>query len=536
MKAKRIPALGLAVVIVLAAAVWYTFYNLTFVALSYNDAMDYASMARNVARGEGFISSYITPLGLAHQGLPHPDLWRAPAWPAILAVFIKVMGATDQAVALASGFFYLAAAPLIFLLARYWFGPVVAAVSVAIYVFSAQNLHFSISGLTEPMALFMLVLVVYLLTMPGFRNRWGDMALGLAAGVFYLARYNALLFVPVIAIYWWQLRRPAGFAAVARYGTAFLLTVLPWLWRNYSLMGSPLFSLQKYEPVMFTKTYPGYSLYMMLEKVDVPGFLRTHQAELWLKVQENWRDFLGHLFDPGFTGVSAVLFGLFLLAVIMPFNERQRGVRPFLLTCFGLQLLALMIIHYIPRLFFMFMPFYVIYGMAAVVSALPVITRKVTAVLPVKPRKVMPARPPKTWSRVLAALIMPVLGAYMIWDNLPSFRQPNVRAPLIKEYAGSIREVMFRAGRGDLILSNDGHILAWYGDRYAAKLPYSTDLLPELEKLAPVKMVYLSGRMNWNIPEADESWRQLYWSKFPQLYDFRLLKQYPDGSLIYVRD
>lgn len=504
----------LAVLLLAGAVVWYSYYSLTFVALAHNDAMDYASMARNVARGEGFVSSYITPLGLAHKGLPHPDLWRAPAWPAVLAVFIKVLGATDQAVAIASGFFYLAAIPLVFLLARYWFGGVTASAATLIYVFSAQNLSFSTSGLTEPMALFMLLLVVFVLAMPRFRNPWGDIVLGLVAGLFYLTRYNALLFIPVIALYWWWLRKPAGITAVIRCGAALFLTVLPWMWRNYTLMGSPLFSLQKYEPVMFTKTYPGYSLYMMLEKVDVPDFMRSHWPEISGKIGENWHEFVSHLFDPAFTGVSAVLFGLFLLALVVPLNERQKGIRPFLLACFGLQLAALTVIHYIPRLFFMFMPFYAIYGGAVAAGLLSKITR----------------------SRGLVVGAVTILTVLFIFYNLPDWKEPNVRDPLIRNYAESIRGAMLRAKRGELIISNDGHLLAWYGDRYAAKLPYSVDMLPELEKLAPVKMIYLSGRMSWNIPEADDSWRKVFWGRPRQLYDFKLWNTFPDGSLIYVKN
>jgi 4-amino-4-deoxy-L-arabinose transferase-like glycosyltransferase len=513
LKKYNLHLLVLPVLVFAGAVAWYSYYSLTFVALAHNDAMDYASMARNVARGEGFISSYITPLGLAHKGLPHPDLWRAPAWPAALAVFIGVLGATDQAVAIASGFFYLAAIPLVFLLARYWFGRIVGAAAVLIYIFSARNLGFSISGLTEPMALFMMALTVYILAMPSFRNRRGDFILGIAAGAFYLTRYNALLFVPVIALYWWWLRKPAGIQAVARYGAAFILTVLPWAWRNYSITGSPLFSLQKYEPVMFTKTYPGYSLYMMPEKVDVPGFMRSHWPEILDKIRQNWLEFAGHLFDPAFTGVNVVLFALFLLALVIPFNERQRGVRPFLLICFGLQLAALMVIHYIPRLFFMFMPFYAIYGAAAVSE----ISQRVAR------------------GRGFAVVAVLALTIFFVAGNLPDWREPNVREPLLRNYAGSIREVMFRAKRGELILSNDGHLLAWYGDRYAAKLPYSVDMLPELEKIAPVKMIYLSGRMSWNMPEADDSWRRVFWGRPLEFDGFRLLKRFPDGSLVYVK-
>ncbi|HWI55390.1 MAG TPA: glycosyltransferase family 39 protein [Desulfobacteria bacterium] len=513
MKPKTQTVLILAFIILAAAIVWYSYYSLTFVALAYNDSMDYASIARNVADGEGFVSSYITPLGLAHKGVPHPDLWRAPLWPAAIALFIKIFGAIDQAVAFASGFFYLAAVPLIFLLARQLFGNPTALSTALIYMFSAQNLHFSTSGLTEPMALLMLTAIIFIMYIPFFKSPPGDFLLGLAAGLFYLARYNALLFIPVIALVWCALRRPAGLIAGVRLGAAFSLTVMPWMWRNYVLMGNPLFSLQKYEPVMFTQTYPGYTLYTMFEKVNVTGFIMSHSAEMWIKVGQNWQDFTHNLFAPTFTGVYAVLFVLFLLSLFLPFDEKQRYLRPLLLVCFGLQLAALMVIHYIPRLFFMFTPFYIMYGMAAVNYLAGLISKK----------------------RSITLISMGLLTALFIITNLPVWNEPNVDKPLIRDYSASVKKITLLAKKSDLILSNDGHILAWYGNRYAAKLPYRTDMLPELERLVPVKMIFLSGRMSWNMPEADESWRKVFWGKPQQLYGFRLLERFEDGSLLYVR-
>lgn len=521
-------------VVLAASLVWYSFYSNTFIALAINDSMDYASIARNIAEGRGFLSSYITPLGLAHKGLPHPDLWRAPAWPVVLALFIKLFGAIDQSVAIASGFFYIAALPLLFLLARYWFGEAVAVGASIIYIFSAQNLRFSISGLTEPISLFMMVLIVYIMYMPRFRNTGGDILLGITTGLFYLARYNALLFLPLILMCRILIKRSGGtntglstetrlsakngfVAETVKTGLLicipFIVTVLPWLWRNYNLMHDPLFSLQKYEPVMFTKIYPGYSLYTMLEKVNVTDFIFSHQAEMFTKIAENWHDFLNHLFDPVFTGVGSVLFILFLIALVLPFNDRQKWFRPFMAACFGLQLAALMVIHYIPRLFFMFMPFYIIYGLAVVDFMTERISHK------------------KSFAAgciVLAAVVLTL-------TNLADWKEPNIKEPLVKGYSQSLKKAIMLTNSKQLILSNDGHLLAWYGDRNSAKLPYSTDMLHEITELAPVKMIYLSGRMSWNIPEADDSWRKVFWGKPQQLYDFRLMEKFDDGSLLYVR-
>lgn len=532
-------------VLIIAAVVWYSYYSTVFAFLFLNDAMDYASIGRNIARGDGFVSSYITPLGLANkEGLPHPDLWRAPLWPAVLAVFIRVLGATDQAVAIATGAFYIAGAAMVFLLGRELFGDLTAFASALIYIFSAQNLLNSVSGMTETVSIFMMVLAVYLPVASRARNRWwGDVLAGAALGLFYLARYNALLFVPFFALFLWYRRRGESrnffgryrlktkradtLWPVVRYLAAFILVISPWLIRNYLLMGDPLFSLQKFEPAMFTAAYPGYSMYMMPEKISVIEFIRTHPQEIWGKITAGWNEFKEGFFDPATTGVSPYLFWLFLLSLFIPFNygpeNRQvtnhKGVRPLLAACFVVQLAALLVIHFIYRLFFIFMPFYIIFGVAALVWFL----RTAADRLPVK----------KTgFIAVFTALFIGVFIA----TNLPSWDPIKKEEMPITGLRESVRAVTDMSTREDLIISNDGHLLAWYGDRYAAKLPLRVDMIPEMEKLAPLKLIYLSSRISWNIPEADESWGRLFWGKPKEVYGFKLAKVFPDGSVIYRRD
>ena len=96
-------ALLLLLVAAFALVYWHTFYKVTFHGLFINDAWDYASMARNIALGRGVLSEYLTPLGLAHLGVPQPDLWRAPLWPVLLAVFQRIFGFKDEVSALAGG-------------------------------------------------------------------------------------------------------------------------------------------------------------------------------------------------------------------------------------------------------------------------------------------------------------------------------------------------------------------------------------------------------------------------------------------------
>jgi 4-amino-4-deoxy-L-arabinose transferase-like glycosyltransferase len=526
------------IIVLLASGVWYTYYKMSFTHLFLNDAMDYASIGRNLARGDGFISSYITPLSLANKPeVPHPDLWRAPLWPLVLAVFIKLLGATDQTVAIATGFFYIAGAGLTFLVGRELFGKFVGLLSAFVYIFSSQNLVNSVSGMTETISIFMILLAIYLAIAPFTRSVWGDFVAGAGLGLFYLTRYNALLFVPffIIFVCWrryseqqllYQPYKGTGsfvFGCGARYLAGIILTVSPWLIRNYQLMGSPIFSLQKYEPVMFTSSYPGYSLYMMLQKIDVFQFIKTHPDQILQKAVSGWAEFSSGLFSPEFTGISPWLFGLFLISLVMPLRQIQKnkwfGIRFLLVACFAIQLVVLLVIHFIYRLFFIFMPFYIIFGIAALIWIL----NKAADYFPVKKKGFV-----WVFSLILTGIF--VVSNLPTWTKLPKEQMP------INVLRGSVKSVVDMSTKNDLILSNDGHLLAWYGNRYAVKIPYSVDMIPEIEKLASVKYIYLSSRISWNTPDADKSWNSMFWARKKQIYGFRMVKLFEDGSILYRKE
>ena len=168
--------------------------------------------------------------------------------------------------------------------------------------------------------------------------------------------------------------RPASLGqALIRPSAIFILGILlvtgPWLARNYLLTGSPFFTLQKYEPAMFTATHPQYSLYMLPEQFDVAGFIRTHPAEMAAKVAAAWTEYRGDYFAPAFTGVAPGVLILFLLSLLLPLGlwfPSQRGVRLLLAGCYLLQLAVLLPLHYIDRLFIIFAPFFMLYASAGV--------------------------------------------------------------------------------------------------------------------------------------------------------------------------
>ncbi len=509
-----ITAVGIVAATLLTSLVWFLYYDNYFTGLILNDAMDYAGIARNVARGQGFISQYLTPLSLAHHGVPQPDMWRAPLWPLALAGFQKALGFTDEASALGSGFFFVAAAPLVFLLARQWFGNLVAAGSVLVYALTPKLLYFSISGMTEPLAVFLMALALLLASAPGLRNKWGDWLSGIALGLFYLARYNALVFLPFFLAFR-LLSRREGITPSLRMAAGFTLAALPWMARNTLLFGDPLFSLQKYEPVMFTPVYPDYSLYLYPLKVSVAEFIRNHQGAMVEKIAANWGHYKASFLSPDLNGISAALFIIFLASLLLPLDKKAAGIRPLIAACYLAQLAALLVIHFIPRLFLIFTPVYIIFALGAVHAAIVFLAgRPGLAYIP----------------GPLAAMLI----LFLSFHNYTAPGPPEKEVTDRDRYLKILSQLYETVPENKVILTNEGHLASWYGDRYACKIPYSVGMVPDIKKRADIGAVFISDRILWHMPEADRSWKVLWYQKPLEFHSLRLNKAIPERALIYL--
>ncbi|KJS15188.1 MAG: hypothetical protein VR69_14985 [Peptococcaceae bacterium BRH_c4b] len=519
-KRKAGDLLAVLAVTLIAAAVWYLHYKQYFTGLTLNDAMDYAGIARNVAEGEGFISQYVTPLGMVHHGVPQPDMWRAPFWPLALAVFQKIFGFIDEASALGSGFFFVATAPLVFLLARRLFNNTVAVASVLLYVFSPQMLNYGISGMTESMSVFFMVLVFLALLSPLTINRSGDVLLGFVIGLFYLTRYNALLFLPFIAVYRAYQWPKGGFGPVLRVVLGFLLAASPWFIRNTVLFGNPLFSLQKYELAMFTETYPDYVMYVLPHEVDLTGFLLNNTREIIDKVVYSWHEFVSMFATAGFWGVTPVILILFLLPLYW-FDKRAAAFKALVAVLFAVQLAALLVIHFIPRLFIIFTPLIIIAGVGsffALLNFLADFSKNISRRRELK--------------LIIGSGVIIITGAFALWNYFDN--QPRVTEKAM--FPLPIAALTGTTAVGDLVMTNEGHVVSWYGNRYAVKIPYSMDMIPEIEKVSPVKALFISNRILWHMPEVKNEWKNILYNRPKELYGFHLHKVFPDKSVLYLKE
>ena len=202
-----------------------------------------------ISAWEGVSPRYLTPLSLVHADRP---TWRAP-WPLFLAVCFKIFG-TDTIAAGASAL----------LLCRHTSSlpahqEIAGSRTVAFHLSDhllARRLYFTAFRDDGTNGTFYGPLGLSVAESP----EAGHFSLcGAVAGLFYLTRYNAIIFLPLCLYLWWSSGRIKRKRCNSPLSGQLLLITLALA----QLPGrGELFSLQSYEPAMFTASYPAYTLYM----------------------------------------------------------------------------------------------------------------------------------------------------------------------------------------------------------------------------------------------------------------------------------
>jgi hypothetical protein len=132
--------------------------------------------------------------------------------------------------------------------------------------------------------------------------------------------------------------------------------------------------------------------------------------------------------------------------------------------------------------------------------------------------------------------LLTAITAAALYSNPPEGYTGNTRQNCLVDYAPAIADVARQVSPEGVVISNDGHILSWYADRLALKMPVKREQVKKLEQLAPVEGIWLSNRFRWgNTPEADKEWLELMRQKPLELGNYYLFAAYEDGSLLYLR-
>lgn len=271
---------------------WYDFYQ--FRNFSTAEAMEAAQLARNLERGEGFTTQVVRPLAIQlvedtvgvnarlSKAAP-PDLFNPPAYPVLLAGWMKLMPfqyKIDQdkffwqyqpelLIAVLNQILFFFTAWLLYRLAKRLISGEMGVLLAVLLLTSELLWRFSMSGLSTMLLLAIVTGLLWVLVLleegartetrrTGWFVRWGALA-GLLLGLAVLTRYATLaLIAPVTLFYAFFLGRRATVALAMTWLTC-AVVVAPWLIRNYQLSGT-LFGTPGYAIYEETLRFPGTRL------------------------------------------------------------------------------------------------------------------------------------------------------------------------------------------------------------------------------------------------------------------------------------
>ena len=291
----------------LALFAW--FFSSEFRGLNLPEAMDVAQVGRHISEGEGFTTSFVRPLSLA--GVPrverHPDLYNAPLYPLVLAVAFNLFGANDRAVGLVSVLFGLLTAFFAYLVGTRLVDQRAGALSAVLVSLSTGFLYASVSGVNITLLAFLITLGFYLILRHSGSLRW-SIACGAVWGLTYLAEYTAVgLIVPAIVLVVLA-QRELRLKHAGAFAVGLVVVLLPWMVRNWLVVGGPLTSLKACSIAAYGTTYPVTSLYRyQLEKLDSVAplaFAASHLGEVGKKLLLNLGALISYL--PRLLGVCVL--------------------------------------------------------------------------------------------------------------------------------------------------------------------------------------------------------------------------------------
>lgn len=372
----------LALLLLVVCYDWRAYRN-----MATQEAMDSAQLARNLAQGRGYTTSFIRPFSmflltqrnqarqkqldltkapdLARIKGNHPDLANPPVYPVVLAGLMKVLPFNyaissksrpfwsqngrfyryepDFLIALFNQLLLLAMVTLVFLLARRLFDLRVARLAAVILLGTEVLWRFSVSGLSTMLLLLVFTGLVWCLVLleqearePKRGRNWLLLLAvfaGLLTGLGGLTRYSfAWLILPVLGFVLLcsgKDRVQAGVATVV----AFLIVLTPWVARNVVLSGAP-FGTATYAPVETTFAFPSYQLERSLQ----PALTGVPVVAFWYKLIPNLRQLVQNDIPRlGGTWLSA----FFLVSILIGFRSPAvRRVRYFLLGCLAVLLVV----------------------------------------------------------------------------------------------------------------------------------------------------------------------------------------------------
>lgn len=163
---------------------------------------------------------------------------KPPAYPFFIAGIYKLIGPNFQAVRFIQIILSGVTGLLIYLIAGKIFSKKIGLVSLLIYSFFWETAFMSLNLFSENLYWFLISSIIYVLVSDRLQGIKQTVMVGFLLGLLTLTRASALtLIIPISIWFIWKNLSFKNFLKISLIGVVFLLTLAPWIQRNYRIYG-----------------------------------------------------------------------------------------------------------------------------------------------------------------------------------------------------------------------------------------------------------------------------------------------------------
>jgi 4-amino-4-deoxy-L-arabinose transferase-like glycosyltransferase len=469
--------------------------------LTFSDAAKFADIARNIVRGEGFVSnfSFYNAAKLTQEGLFSAP-YTPPAMPYMIALFFKFFGVSDASVIATSVFFFFLTVLFTFLLGKKLFGKTVGILSALVVLINQHFLDYAKTGASETLFMFQIVAIPYLLLL---KKRWATILSFVLLGVMYFTRPQAFIFIAGYVLFYLLLKLPwkkAVFAFV-------LIAILGLIVDRLILL--PLGG--KYHLYSFTGR-GGHAITQHSQYVAVSDVIRgvEKQPASWILTVKKTGT---HLFN-FYRGLPQIanpyLFAFFAISPLVLFKKREE--RAFLAVVFFAAFLSFLL----PALTIPFyryihpvLPLVYIVGVASLVAILRVLIKRHKLTISNKQLTILNKFLPAIVSFAFISLFVLIMqiGTFIHDSKYYAARTNSDKPPVYVVLSQILRE---NTKKDNFIVTNLDTWGSWYGERKTMWFPLHPDQL-EVEGETRVDAIFLSSYLiNDENHFMGEAWREIF--------------------------
>lgn len=452
---------------------------LNFRGLIITDSFEYASIARNIMQGKGYQTNITAPIFLLRSNNNYfSPLHIAPLHPYVLSLFFLIGGISDKIVAVNSGFFYIMTVIPVYLFAWRIWGRLAGITCVILLLFEPNWLCYSISGLTEPLFIFMLtsaIAVFYLLIDKDRKSL--SFLLGCLCGIARLARLNIIVFLPSIIFAFFVLKGKKAFKSSALFLLGFLILALPEMVRNYMHFGDPIFAGNANAISVSTPQFPGLSVAGTLDlAMGSVEYILTYPKWFIEKYVGNLYNYLNQLFIM----TNPFIFAFFITSLFsVEIEKKITSAKLVIIVAIIIQAILLASNVTIIRYFHIFIPFIIIFAVGHIIKILQVIDN---------------GRLRKT----LGAILMITLAAPLLYktivDSYMGYKYNNKNVAISIFLSKLVRDNIDKAA----VVASNLPALGWYGERKYLSLPVSLDVFNKInDEILPLQGLLLVSDNNF---------------------------------------